>query len=88
MMTEERADTVGTKISDAVLAIPGQDDGVRENDLALVDAALEVAQNIIPARDVVAKVAKSLHDLSPCPRVVVPSGVAVELLIVLDKRLA
>ena len=43
MLTKERVDPVGTKISDTVLAIPGQDHRVRENDLALVDAALEVA---------------------------------------------
>lgn len=65
MLAEEGADTGGTKISDTVLTVPRQDDRVGENDLVLVDATLEVAQNVIPARDVVTKVAKGLHDLSP-----------------------
>lgn len=43
VLAEKRADTLGTKISHAVVAIPRQDNRVGENDLVLVDAALEIA---------------------------------------------
>lgn len=52
-----------------------------------VDAPLEVAEDVVAARYVVAKVAQGLHDLSPLPRRVGPARVAVELLVVLDEGL-
>lgn len=88
MLAEERADTIGSKISHAIVAVSRQDDGVREDNLVLVDAALEIAQDELAACDVVAEVTEGLHDLSPRLRVVAPSGVAVELLIVLDEGFA
>lgn len=87
MLAEERADTVRTEISDTVLTVPRQDDGVGEDNLPLVDAALEVAENVKSAGDVVAEVTECLHDLSPYPGVVDPTAVAVELLVIVDKRL-
>ena len=88
VLAEEGADALGAEVGDAVVAVPRQDDGVGEDHLALVDAALEVAEDELAARHVVAEVAERLHDLSPRSRVVVPPGVAVELLVVLDERLA
>ena len=87
VMAEKRADTFGSKVSDAIFAISRQDDRVRKYGLPLIDATLEVAENVVSARNVVAKVTKGLHNLSPGNRVIAPSTVAVELLIVLDKRL-
>lgn len=52
-----------------------------------VDAPLEVAEDVVAAGYVVAKVAQGLHDLSPLPRRVGPASVAVELLVVLDEGL-
>lgn len=88
VLSEKRADAPGAKICHAVLAIPRQDNGIREDYLMLVDAALEVAQNIIAAGHMVAKVAEGLHDFPPYPSLVGPSAIAVELLVVLDKWLA
>lgn len=54
----------------------------------LVDAALEVAENKIAALVVVTEVTESLHNLAPGLGLSVSSAAAVELFIVVDKRLA
>jgi hypothetical protein len=56
MLAEEGADAIGAEIGDAVLAGPRQDDGIGEDDFLLVDAALDVTQDIVTAGDVVAEV--------------------------------
>lgn len=88
VLAEEGADALGTEVGHAVVAVPRQDDGVREHHLALVDTALQIAEHEVAARHVVAEVAKRLHNLPPRRRVVVPARVAVELLVVLDEGLA
>ena len=50
------------------------------SDMAPIDTALEIAEDVVTVGDVVAKVAESLHDLSPVVRIVVPPTVTVELL--------
>ena len=53
-----------------------------------VDAALQIAQHKLAARNVVRVVTQSLHDVVPrCYFVADPSAVGVELLPVLDKWL-
>ena len=48
VLAEEGADAVSPKIGDAVLA-GVRDDWVRQDELVLVDAALEVAENVVAA---------------------------------------
>ena len=50
----------------------------------LVDTTLEVAEDVEATGCVVAEVAEGLHRLAPGCGLVVPAGVAVELLVVLD----
>ena len=87
VVAEERANAVGPQIRDTKLSASRQDDWVGEDNLMLVDATLEVAEDIETAGCVVAEVAEGLHHLSPRRGLVIPAGVAVELLIILDKRL-
>lgn len=49
VLAKERADALGTKVSHAIVAIPRQNDRVGEDNFVLVDAALEIAQNELPA---------------------------------------
>jgi len=88
MLAKKGADTVGAEIGHAILAGPGQNDRVGQDDFALVNTALKVAQNIVATGNVIAKVAHGLHSLGPFPPHVAPSSVAVELLVVLDERFA
>jgi hypothetical protein len=79
----------GTDALRAETVLPGsrKDDRIGQDDFPLVDAALEVAKDEVTTRNVVAEVAQGLHNLAPFSCVVIPSGVAVELLVVLDERL-
>lgn len=43
VLAEERADTFGTKIGDAVVTIARQNNRIGEDNLVLVDATLEIA---------------------------------------------
>ena len=56
MALEKGGDAVSPKVGDAVLTGLRQDDWVRQHELVLVDAALEVAEDIVAARNVVAEV--------------------------------
>lgn len=87
VLVKEGTDAVRAKIGNSVSAGSGYDDGVRQDDFVLVDATLEVTQDKVPTGNVVAEVAQGLHDQGPFPSLVAPPGVAVKLLIVLDKRL-
>jgi hypothetical protein len=64
MLAEKSADAVGAKIRHAVLAGPGQDDRVRENDFMLIDAALEVAQDIVSTGNMIAEVCPTMSTKS------------------------
>ena len=55
MLAEERADAIGTEVGDTILAVPRQNDRVRQHDFLLVDSALEVAQDVVSAGNVVAE---------------------------------
>lgn len=52
MLTEKLADPIAPKIGDPILASAGKDRGVRQDEIMLVNAALEIAENVVPARDV------------------------------------
>ena len=56
MLAEKGADALGAEVCDAVLAGPRKDDRVGEDDFLLVDATLDIAQDVVAAGDVVAKV--------------------------------
>ncbi len=56
MLAEEGADAVSPKIGDTVLAGMREYDRVRQDEFVLVDAALEVAEDVVAARNVVAEV--------------------------------
>lgn len=49
VLAEEGADSPRAEVGYAVVAIPRQDDGVREDDCIPVDAALEIAENELAA---------------------------------------
>lgn len=87
VVAEEGLDPLGTEIGDAILSGPRDNDRIGEDHFGLVDASLKVAKHVVAARDMVAKVAQGLHDLGPLDPSVVPSRVAVELLVVGDERL-
>lgn len=87
MPTEEVDEATLPKISHAIVSIPSEDGRISDDSLVPINATLEIAQNAIPSRYVVAEMAESLHYLSPIGGSVIPSRVAVELLVVLDKRL-
>lgn len=88
MFAEEGAFTFRAKIGDTVLAGCRKDDRIREDNLMLIYATLKITEDIRPTRDVVAEMTKSLHNFAPCRRIVIPSTIAVKLLVVLDKRFA
>ena len=56
MLAEEGADAVSPKIGNAVLAGMREYDRVRQDELVLVDAALEIAEDVVATRNVVAEV--------------------------------
>lgn len=56
MLAEEGADAIRAEVGHAVLAGLGEDDGVGQDELVLVDAALQVTENVVAAGDVVAEV--------------------------------
>jgi hypothetical protein len=56
VLAEERSDSVWAEVGHAVLASLGQDHGIGQDDLVLVDAALQVAEDVVAAGDVVAEV--------------------------------
>lgn len=64
MPTKEIDDATLPKISHTVVSIPSEDGRISDNSLVLVNATLEVAQNAIPSRNMVAEMTESLHYFS------------------------
>lgn len=85
MAAEERADSFGPQVGDSIVTASRQDDRIGKDNFTLVDAALEVTQHIHAPRYVIAEVADSLHHFAPGRGLVIPAGITVEFLIVLDK---
>ena len=88
VLAEEGADSTGPRICDAKLSSPRKNYRIGDHYEMPIDASLEIAQQMIPARDMVAEMAEGLHDLPPPLRPVAPARGAIELLVVLDKGLA
>lgn len=56
MLTKEGANAIRAKVGYAVLAGLGEDNRVGQDKLVLVDAALQVTEDVVTAGDIVAKV--------------------------------
>lgn len=54
----------------------------------LINATLKIAQDMVATGNVVAEMAESLHDSTPRQSIVIPSAIAVKLLVIGDKGLA
>ena len=82
MMAEEGADSTRPRICDAKLSSPRKNYRIGDHYEMAIDASLEIAQQMIPARDMVAEMAEGLRDLPPPLRPVAPARGAIELLVV------